>query len=236
MPSDGAIDVYMLSVQEAADLIGCSPGRVRQLLASGRVSGRRVSNVWLVEPASVQEIMWNRPGPHPRPLSKRVANAVMLMLDAEYDDCQRADLGVLGLSASEWSRVRGYVRRLRNSDKPAQLLRAWMRGCADPVGYRFAGPLQLLREDSRLVPAGVSDPRSGIAAPGILEARCDDVDISALVDDYYLIEVPDPNVRLHAGGDGHASPISRLLLELAQHNSSRKDVRVREILRGGAGG
>ena len=101
-------------------------------------------------------------------------------------------------------------------------MRAWMRGCGHPVGYRFAGPLQLLREDSRLAPAGVSDPRSGIATPGIFEARCADVEFSALVGDYYLIEAPDPNVRLHAGGDGHASPISRLLLELAQHNSPRR--------------
>ena len=233
---DSAIHVYMHSVKEAAALLGCSPGRVRQLLASGRMSGRRVSNVWLVESASVQEFKLNRPGPHPRPLSARVANAVMQMLDVEYGDYRPLGQGAAELSPSEQSRVRGYVRRLRDADKPAQLLRAWMRGRDNSVGYHFAGSLQILRADQRLVPAGVSDPRSGIASPALFEARCADNDHLALVDDYYLIEAPDPNVLLHIGGDVEPSPVSELLLELAQHNSPRGDMRVREILSGGMHG
>lgn len=78
----------------------------------------------------------------------------MQMLDVEYGDYRPLGQGAAELSPSEQSRVRGYVRRLRDADKPAQLLRAWMRGRDNSVGYHFAGSLQILSSGTVTLGAG----------------------------------------------------------------------------------
>lgn len=63
------------SVREAADALGVSPQRVRELLAAGRLAGHKVGGRWLVEPQTQPR--------HPlrgRPLSAQVAWAALAML------------------------------------------------------------------------------------------------------------------------------------------------------------
>lgn len=43
------------SVQEAADILGCSDGYIRRLLIDGKIKGEKLSErVWLVNVASVE--------------------------------------------------------------------------------------------------------------------------------------------------------------------------------------
>jgi excisionase family DNA binding protein len=44
----------LITTSEAADMIGCIPRRVRQLIAEGRLAGRRMGRDWLVQRASVE--------------------------------------------------------------------------------------------------------------------------------------------------------------------------------------
>jgi excisionase family DNA binding protein len=44
-----------LSAAEAAEVLGCSERRVRQLLAADRIQGRRVAGRWLVNAGSVDD-------------------------------------------------------------------------------------------------------------------------------------------------------------------------------------
>ncbi|SKB86238.1 hypothetical protein SAMN05660916_03022 [Arthrobacter sp. 31Cvi3.1E] len=46
-----------LSAVEAGRLIGCTERRVRQLLAEERLSGRRLSGRWLIDPVSVEDYL-----------------------------------------------------------------------------------------------------------------------------------------------------------------------------------
>ncbi|MBT2538685.1 helix-turn-helix domain-containing protein [Arthrobacter sp. ISL-69] len=45
---------------QAAQLLGCSERRVRQLLAAGRLNGQMVAGRWLVDPASVEDYLLAR--------------------------------------------------------------------------------------------------------------------------------------------------------------------------------
>jgi excisionase family DNA binding protein len=44
-----------LSAAEAAEILGCTERRVRQLLAADRIEGRRVAGRWLVNASSVED-------------------------------------------------------------------------------------------------------------------------------------------------------------------------------------
>lgn len=49
-----------LSVQEAAEFIGCTVGRIRQMLRSGELKGQKLSErAWVVDPNSVKKVAEN---------------------------------------------------------------------------------------------------------------------------------------------------------------------------------
>lgn len=49
-----------LSVQEAASLVGCTVGRIRQMLRKGDLKGQKLSErAWVVDPQSVRKIAAN---------------------------------------------------------------------------------------------------------------------------------------------------------------------------------
>ena len=45
----------MISTQEAADRLGISGQRVRQLLEAGKIDGQRIGAVWVVDEDSVKD-------------------------------------------------------------------------------------------------------------------------------------------------------------------------------------
>lgn len=50
------IDKYM-SVGEAADAIGCTPGRVRQMLRAGELPGEKLHQMaWLIKKQDVEKV------------------------------------------------------------------------------------------------------------------------------------------------------------------------------------
>jgi excisionase family DNA binding protein len=56
-PGSAAAETRMLAVEitaeQAAQVMGCSTRWIRQLAEQGRISGRRVGHLWLLDPASV---------------------------------------------------------------------------------------------------------------------------------------------------------------------------------------
>jgi len=56
----------VVSVDEAAEIVGVSPRRIRELLEAGEIDGRQTSKgVWLVSRASAQSFERRPRGPRP---------------------------------------------------------------------------------------------------------------------------------------------------------------------------
>lgn len=92
----------LLSVKEAAALLGVDDSRVRQLLHDGKLQGQRVGGRWLVAGDGVRDRKDRSPRSR-RPLSARNAWGVLAMLDGHQP---------VSLSDAEKSRVRTRLRNL----------------------------------------------------------------------------------------------------------------------------
>lgn len=79
------------SVEEVAAALGVSPQRVRELLKTGRLRGRKIAGRWLIEPLA------DPPRRSGRPMSARIAWAALAILAGERPDW---------ISAPERSRLR----------------------------------------------------------------------------------------------------------------------------------
>jgi excisionase family DNA binding protein len=94
--------------------------------------------------------------------------------------------------------------------------------------------LNALRDDPRLVPSGLSDPRSGMDDLRLLEGYVKADDVDAIASDYWL-ELPGiddrPNVVLHVS-PVRPPAIGPMLLaaDLAEHGGPRELVRAHELL------
>ena len=110
-----------LSVAEAADRLELDPSRVRQLLRSGSLAGRRIGRDWLVSAEAVAHLARNRPGGG-RPPAPRRAWALLDLLDGGgaswLDPVARSHVratarAMAGKDPAEWRRVlRGREDRL----------------------------------------------------------------------------------------------------------------------------
>ncbi len=60
-----------MTTAAAAKIIGCTDGRVRQLLRDKVLVGERTGRDWLVSKVSAEEYALNRPNRGPKPGSKR---------------------------------------------------------------------------------------------------------------------------------------------------------------------
>ena len=104
-----------IGVSEAAERLSVSPQRVRQLLESGQLSGRKLADSWVLDESQLRR----RPAVS-RPLSARMAWGLI-------DHLSDRRLGFSdGLSAHERYRVRQLADRLQASDNPVLLLRSWL--------------------------------------------------------------------------------------------------------------
>ena len=213
----------MASVDEYAKWRGITPQRVRELLRSGELPGRRIgSRQWIVDDAAFA----SRPRIG-RPMSPPMAWSLIALLGG--------DEPVDELSPVQWSRLREYRNRVLHagSDAPA-MLSSWLRHRGERVVYR-ASPEDLadLAKDARLLPSGVSDSRAGISAAGTIEAWLRHfMSLEQLVGEYLLLPDPKGQVVLHRGrehGEDRA-PLGMIIADLADWNGPREDARVVELL------
>ncbi|MGW6132467.1 helix-turn-helix domain-containing protein [Cellulomonas sp. NPDC055163] len=208
-----------VGVAEAARMLDVSPGRVRQLISAGRLPARRISGRWIVDLASLPSAP--RRG---RPMSPRIAWALV-----ELGEDRRA----AWTSSSETSRLRGQLDRLARDQEPELLLRSWLASRA--VRHVLSAPdAGRLRQDSRVVLSGISDPRSRLSPGDDLEAYVHDDDLAAVRAEHLLVpaRASRANVVLHASPILPAQPVPLLLLaaDLAEHDSDRELSRSRDLL------
>ncbi len=140
-----------IAVKEAAQRLGVSESRVRQLLAAGDLGGRLIGRVWLVDGNDVARLQGQqrRSG---RPVGPRRAWAIVDLLSGG-----RAPW----LSYSERSQVRSYVSRLDAPD--ADEWRSMLRGRSElrPVRAHPAAVARLGQLDSVLVAGSAEAVRRG---------------------------------------------------------------------------
>ena len=154
----------MLGVSEAAEELGVSSRRVRQMLADGVLVGERVGHSWVIDSEDVKSAVLS-PREVGRPWSAASAWAVLALADGRGED----------LSPVERSRARA---RLANGCGPI-LGRLGARAVRRSF-YAHPGVVSRLNEAPEVVRGGVSagaDLGVDIIAPGEMEgyARADDL-------------------------------------------------------------
>lgn len=212
-------DVKDVSVKEAASWLGVSERRVQALIEAERLSARRVGRSWLVPIAELPRVRYRS-----RPLSPRMARALLDSLS-----------GVPAtVSASERGRLRGRLQALLQEDDPASLLRSWLAAAAPPIRRFLVAPADLpdLSDDVRVVPAGSSDSRSGIAVVGEYEGWVAADNLEGLQREFLLIESSRPNVLLHVAPElpPRPLPLGWVLADLSAHGGPRESAAVRRLL------
>ena len=209
----------LIGVREAAERLALTPRRVHQRIADGTLPAVRIGSQWAIDPARLP-LAVARPS---RPLSPRMAWALLDLLAG----------GSPAVASTERARLHAYAERLRASDDPAALLRAWMARRADRQEFRVAAAdLDDLRDDERVHLSGVSAERSFIVS-ATLEAYVATSALADLVDDYFLVpaERQEGNVVLHVVDvvpDTTAWPV--LAADLAEHLGSRESARAAELV------
>lgn len=148
----------LLSASEAADRLGVSPRRVRQLIQDGLLRAARVGNSWAVDPASVEQRR-RRDAPTGRPYGAANVWKMARMADLIMSEADPAGAGRLQRSQSWDARSRWFsLYRLRNllaHDDPDSVL-AMLRNRAARVEFLFAHPSvrERLARDPRIVRSG----------------------------------------------------------------------------------
>jgi excisionase family DNA binding protein len=208
-----------VGVVEAAQRLGVSGERVRQLIHDEKLPARRVSGRFLIDESAL-----DRPPARSRAMSVSMAWWLIGMLSG---DVRPSDA-----RPTEVTRLREKLSRLRADDEPAKLLRSWLASRAERRAYSVApADLPELRNDARLVVSGISDGRAGLSSAAELEGYVDPAELDALVLEYLLSEVGRPNVFLHLHAlDGPQAPLGVVLADLADHNSPREDGRLADLL------
>lgn len=153
-----------VSVTEVARRLDVSPRRVRGMISAGALSARKVSSRWLIDEASL-----HRSAKVARPMSPRVAWAFITLISGGEPAT---------VSQPEQSRLRAKHRQLLAAgDDAPLLLRSWLPERA--LLFKLsAAPEDVpdLLADVRLVPSGISDPRSGTSAAAQAEGYVTDAD------------------------------------------------------------
>ena len=135
-----------IAVGEAAERLGVSEPRVRQLLASGDLAGRRLGRAWLISAESVARMRERGARPPGRPLGPRRAWALLDLLaggDAAW------------LASSARSQLRARLRGLAGAS-PGQW-RAALRGRSEILSCRaHPAAIPRLAVHEGVLPAGLA--------------------------------------------------------------------------------
>lgn len=232
-----------LSVPEAAVRLGVSPARVRQRIADGSLVAEKIGGRWLVD-LSVSPVGSGRG----RPVKADVVWEAIGFADQAARDHNGAEVALAQPDKSNVPSISSQRRarqRLMEAARAARsgadeseaipLLLAWLKNRADRRLYRVADQdFQPLSEDGRLIPSGVSHPRSGMQDPRIVEGYVVAGDLEGLIRDHWLEPIgvdQTPNVILHVA-PARPREVSALMLaaDLAEHGGPREIRRARELV------
>lgn len=208
----------VVSVAEAARIMGVSAARARRLAAEGRMRARRVGGRWLIDPSSLPSAPKRS-----RPMSPRMAWALALVAAGEAPDW---------IEPRESYRLRRALDRLVADDRPEILLRSWLASRADRRRLS-AVDLVALRSDSRVLRSGVSDDRSGLSTAASLEGYVHVDQVDAVVREHLLVNAGrQAEVVLHVSPWVPDAPTPLLVLaaDLADHDGPRELARARELI------
>lgn len=183
-PSEDARGVAVLSVADAAQALGVNPGRVRQLVAAGRLDAEKIGGRWLIPDSAVATRLADD-RPVGRPLSPRAAWGLL-----------EAAVGrsVPWLSPSEQRRA----RQRAQSWSLAHWASACERRAEQHALYAHRSVLGRLADDERVVRSGASArlvPVDLIAA-GVVEGYVRSVSLDDIVGEYGLHRGAQVNVVL----------------------------------------
>lgn len=206
----------MLSVSEAAERLGVHPGRVRQLVAAGRLDAEKIGGRWLVAEDAVRARA-DAERPAGRPLSARAAWGMLWVA---------AGRPAPWLSEREERRARQRAR--------SWSLEHWAWGCrrrADVhAWYGHPAVHAALSEDRRLVRSGASvrSVHLDIVLLDHVEGYIQPKHVDSLVEDYGLVAGGRTNVVLRVPpddlvvfGDDRDAPWSVVAVDLLDAGDDR---------------
>lgn len=223
----------VVGVSEAARALAVSPQRVRAMLAAGKLDGRKLEGVWLVNLPLQND---TRLRPRRRPMSAAQAWRSLALLSSQ--DIQAP--------ASAESHLR---KRLRNAlvqgaADPvvlAGLLRAWMPRRAETLHY-FAPevPFSRLRNEAALLPSGGSHPDSPVRDLQLFEAYAAQSELKGIVQRNSLIPMANGNAVLRVVSEPEGLrwissgelPMAAVAADLAEHDEPRSIAAAGQMIAG----
>lgn len=201
------------SVSEYAQKLGVSRAAAYKRVRSGKVGAYRAGSQWVVPEAAVAA-----PRPDSRPMAPENAIRLLAALSGSRMVIEEPVVR---------RRIAEKVYQIHAEDFDPQRLWSWVRA-RSPRLELSASPADIadLLEDSRLVPSGIVDPRSGLAASAAAEGYVSPADVDAVIDDFLLVESERPNVWIHvADVPRDASgrlPIGFVIADLLDHGGPRE--------------
>lgn len=216
----------LLSVGEAAEVLGVSRQRLHQLIHAGQLDAARVGKNWVVDDEVLADFQAAR-RPRIRPMSGRVARA-MVDLIGQHCGAEPGQSWV-DLPHRERSRLRQRWEQLVASDHPALLLRAWLPNRCSSARFTYRGDVREIFDDPRVEAGGAAHPELGLSGGLLVEPHVSDVDRDAVVWDFLLTPDPQGTVLLRA------EPVVRVdlaacLADVAEVGGGRNDKAVAEVL------
>jgi excisionase family DNA binding protein len=199
------MEADVLSVREAAEQLGVSSERVRQLINAGSLPARRSSAGWLLRADAVAERTHSaaRAG---RPASPRTAWAILCLLSCALE----GDGSNSKACAVRDRRLRHHVMHLLSAmPDPANDPERWRlllasRGRAEQM-WAHPGLLPRLCADDRVRAGGdraAAQIGDGLSAAPVCDLYVPRSEVKKIVNDYGLRPDPSGQVRLHAVPEG----------------------------------
>ncbi len=193
------VDVTEMTVRDAAELLGVDPSRVRALVGSGALAGRRFGSQWMVRQDAVErraELVGA--GARSRAMSARTAWAAADLLDGGK---------AAWLTTSERARLR--ARLVSHAAGGWQTYARWLSSRQTAATrYRIADrDVAGLLADDGIVATGASAAAAhalGLGSAGQAEVYADSATERRLVEDWFLIRSDTGNLLVRAvDGDWH---------------------------------
>ncbi|WP_375001123.1 excisionase family DNA-binding protein [Aeromicrobium sp. CTD01-1L150] len=213
-----------VGVSEAAERLGVSRQRVLQMIADRSLPAERVGRSW-----SINEVdLAHRRVPLGRPLSPEMARGFL-----ELAAGSRPSLDARNVSRLRARMVR-LVREVSSGGDPAGLLRSWLPHRADRLEKSVAAAdLGDAMADHRLAASGVSDPRAGMASPGMGEGYVDEQLAAPFFAEHFAVDADSSvpaNLIVHVAR--RVPPISPVLIaaDLADYRAGREDGQAHVVL------
>jgi excisionase family DNA binding protein len=198
----------LMDVREAAQHLGVSPHRVRQLIEQGDLKAQRVGRFWVLDRADVRRRAV-LDVPDGRPYAARQVWRMGDLADVLAEGESHAGLASAlnqAISRQDRWQLRRYLADLATEDDTRNV--AWrLRDRSDRVVERYAHPsvLEDLVDDPRVVVSGAhaaAGRGEDLVPDAFLQAYLAQEDVGQVVADHGLIEVSDgPNVRLRVADE-----------------------------------